>query len=49
MLGINCIKLICVYLHISPNTVPKIEQKLGGQLDIRVEGEVWKTKKKYKK
>ena len=34
MLEINCIKLIFSYLY--PNTFPKIQQKLGGQLEIRL-------------
>jgi len=36
MLGINCIRLIFGYLYFSPNTFPKINQKLGGQLEIRL-------------
>ena len=36
MLGINCIKLIFGYLYFSPNTFPKIKQRLGGQLEIRL-------------
>jgi len=34
MLSVNCIKLILYYLHFSPNTFPKIYQKLGGKLEI---------------
>jgi len=34
MLGINCIKLIFGYMYFSPNTFPKIYQKLGGQLEL---------------
>jgi len=36
MLGINCIKLLFGYLYFSSNTFPKIKQKLGGQLEIRL-------------
>ena len=36
MLEINCIKHIFGYLLFSPNTFPKIWQKLGGQLRIRL-------------
>ena len=36
MFGIICIKLIFVYLYLSPNTFPKILQKPGGQLKIRL-------------
>jgi len=36
MLGINCIKLTFGYLNFSPKTFPKIQQKLGGQLEIRL-------------
>jgi len=34
MLGIKCIKLIIGYLYFSPNTFPKMYQKLGGQFEI---------------
>jgi len=36
MLGINCIKLLFGYFFFSSNTFPKIKQKLGGQLEIRL-------------
>ena len=36
MLGINCIILIFGYSYFSQNTFPKIKQKLGGQLTIRL-------------
>ena len=36
MLAINCTKLIFGYLYFSPNTFPEIQQKLGGQLEIRL-------------
>ena len=36
MLAINCLKFIFGYLYVSPNTFPKIQQKLGGQLEIRL-------------
>ena len=36
MLGIKCIKLRSGYLYFSLNTFPKIQQKLGGQLEICV-------------
>ena len=36
MLAINCLKFIFGYLYVSPSTFPKIQQKLGGQLEIRL-------------
>jgi len=32
----NCSQLIFGYLYFSPNSFPKIEQKLGGQLESRL-------------